>query len=75
SGSTGKPKGVAVAHGAIDLHCQAIGERYEQTAEDRELHFLTVSFDGAHERWLPPLRHGAPLVIRGQQLWSVQQTY
>ena len=26
SGSTGKPKGVAVAHGAIALHCQAIGE-------------------------------------------------
>ena len=50
SGSTGKPKGVAVAHGAIALHCQAIGERYELTAEDRELHFLSVSFDGAHER-------------------------
>ncbi|SUD40757.1 amino acid adenylation domain-containing protein [Ectopseudomonas mendocina] len=75
SGSTGKPKGVAVAHGAIALHCQAIGERYELTAEDRELHFLSVSFDGAHERWLTPLSHGARVVIRDQQLWSVQQTY
>ena len=67
SGSTGKPKGVAVAHGAIALHCQAIGERYELTAEDRELHFLSVSFDGAHERWLTPLSHGARVVIRDQQ--------
>jgi len=75
SGSTGKPKGVAVAHGAIALHCQAIGERYELTEGDRELHFLSVSFDGAHERWLTPLSHGARVVIRDQQLWSVQQTY
>ncbi|MBD9400200.1 condensation domain-containing protein, partial [Pseudomonas sp. PDM11] len=75
SGSTGKPKGVAVAHGAIALHCQAIGERYELTTEDRELHFLSVSFDGAHERWLTPLSSGARVVIRDQQLWSVQQTY
>ncbi|MBU2137273.1 MAG: amino acid adenylation domain-containing protein, partial [Gammaproteobacteria bacterium] len=75
SGSTGQPKGVAVAHGAIALHCQGIGERYELTADDRELHFLSVSFDGAHERWLTPLSHGARVVIRDQQLWSVQRTY
>ncbi|MBU2215843.1 MAG: amino acid adenylation domain-containing protein, partial [Gammaproteobacteria bacterium] len=75
SGSTGQPKGVAVAHGAIALHCQGIGERYELSADDRELHFLSVSFDGAHERWLTPLSHGARVVIRDQQLWSVQRTY
>src|SRR5690625_4584973 len=45
------------------------------TSDDRELHFLSISFDGAHERWLTALSHGARIVLRGQALWSVQQTY
>ncbi|BES72570.1 hypothetical protein RE428_35880 [Marinobacter nanhaiticus D15-8W] len=75
SGSTGKPKGVAVPHGAMSMHCQTIGERYGLTPDDRELHFLSISFDGAHERWLTALSHGARIVLRDQALWSVQQTY
>ena len=58
SGSTGKPKGVAVAHEAIRMHCQAIGELYEMTAQTRELLFMSFAFDGAQERWLTTLSHG-----------------
>ncbi len=75
SGSTGRPKGVAVAHGPLALHCQGIAQRYELTARDRELHFLSISFDGAQERWLTPLSQGARVVIRDQALWSVQETW
>ncbi|RUT72719.1 peptide synthase, partial [Marinobacter sp. NP-6] len=75
SGSTGKPKGVAIPHGGLSMHCQTIGARYGLTPEDRELHFLSISFDGAHERWLTALSHGARIVLRDQALWSVQETY
>ncbi|CAG8871174.1 D-alanine--D-alanyl carrier protein ligase [Pseudomonas fluorescens] len=75
SGSTGLPKGVAVAHGPIAMHCRAIGARYEMSAEDCELHFMSFAFDGAHERWLTALTHGASLLIRDPQLWTPEQTY
>ncbi|WP_295515603.1 non-ribosomal peptide synthetase, partial [uncultured Pseudomonas sp.] len=75
SGSTGRPKGVAVAHGPLALHCRGIAQRYELTEQDRELHFLSISFDGAQERWLTPLSQGARIVIRDQALWSVQETW
>ncbi|MFG6175962.1 amino acid adenylation domain-containing protein [Halomonas sp. THAF12] len=75
SGSTGRPKAVAVAHGALSMHCQTIAARYELTPDDREFHFLSISFDGAHERWLSPLSQGARVVLRDQQLWSAERTY
>ncbi|MEG0861061.1 MAG: amino acid adenylation domain-containing protein, partial [Pseudomonas sp.] len=75
SGSTGQPKGVAVAHGPLLMHCLAIGERYEMTAQDCELHFMSFAFDGAHERWLTSLSHGASLLIRDASLWTPEQTY
>ncbi|MBV4533890.1 non-ribosomal peptide synthase/polyketide synthase [Pseudomonas sp. SWRI107] len=75
SGSTGQPKGVAVEHGPLAMHCQAIGERYEMTAEDCELHFMSFAFDGAHERWLTSLTHGGSLLIRDDSLWTPQKTY
>ncbi|MCQ9424676.1 amino acid adenylation domain-containing protein [Pseudomonas sp. LJDD11] len=75
SGSTGQPKGVAVAHGPIAMHCQAIGERYEMTPADCELQFMSLAFDGAHERWLTALTHGARLLLRGDDLWTPEQTY
>ncbi|WDY56393.1 non-ribosomal peptide synthase/polyketide synthase [Pseudomonas sp. PSKL.D1] len=75
SGSTGLPKGVAVAHGPIAMHCRAIGARYEMSAADCELHFMSFAFDGAHERWLTALTHGASLLIRDPQLWTPEQTY
>lgn len=74
SGSTGRPKGVAVAHGPLAMHCLAIGELYGMTPEDRELQFASISFDGAHERWLTPLIHGSTLMPRDNELWSVERT-
>ena len=75
SGSTGHPKGVSVAHGPLAMHCLAIGERYEMQASDCEFHFMSFAFDGAHERWLTSLTHGASLLIRDDSLWTPEQTY
>ncbi|MFJ2529352.1 non-ribosomal peptide synthase/polyketide synthase [Pseudomonas helmanticensis] len=75
SGSTGQPKGVGVAHGPLAMHCQAIGQRYEMSEADCELHFMSFAFDGAHERWLTTLTHGARLLIRDDSLWTAEQTY
>ncbi|MCF4994541.1 amino acid adenylation domain-containing protein [Pseudomonas syringae] len=75
SGSTGLPKGVGVAHGPLAMHCQAIGERYEMSAADCELHFMSFAFDGAHERWLTTLTHGTRLLLRDDSLWTAEQTY
>ncbi|WP_053147486.1 non-ribosomal peptide synthetase [Pseudomonas sp. Pf153] len=74
SGSTGNPKGVSVAHGPLTMHCQAIGERYEMRDSDCEFHFMSFAFDGAHERWLTSLTHGASLLIRDDSLWTPEQT-
>ncbi|MDH0288165.1 amino acid adenylation domain-containing protein [Pseudomonas sp. GD04087] len=75
SGSTGKPKGVAVSHGPLAMHCAAIGELYRMDAATCELHFMSFAFDGAHERWLTTLVHGGSLVLRGDELWTPEQTY
>ncbi|WP_431081179.1 non-ribosomal peptide synthase/polyketide synthase [Pseudomonas thivervalensis] len=75
SGSTGNPKGVSVAHGPLAMHCQAIGERYAMRDSDCEFHFMSFAFDGAHERWLTSLTHGASLLIRDDSLWTPEQTY
>jgi len=74
SGSTGKPKGVAIAHDGISMHVQTIGHQYGMTPQDVELHFASISFDGAVERWTVPLAFGSRLVIRDQTLWSAEQT-
>ncbi|KWW14624.1 non-ribosomal peptide synthetase [Pseudomonas putida] len=74
SGSTGLPKGVAVSHGPLARHCHAIGLRYEMSPVDCELHFMSFAFDGAHERWLTALTHGARLLVRDEQLWTPEQT-
>lgn len=74
SGSTGKPKGVCVSHSGLSMHVQTIGQRYGMTPQDIELHFASISFDGAVERWTVPLAFGSKLVIRDQQLWSAQET-
>jgi len=75
SGSTGQPKGVMVSHGPLAMHCQAIGARYAMTPADCELHFMSFAFDGAHERWLTALGHGARLTLRDDSLWTPAQTY
>ena len=74
SGSTGRPKGVSVAHGPLAMHCLSIGALYGMTPHDRELQFASISFDGAHERWLTPLVFGSALMPRDDELWSVQRT-
>jgi len=74
SGSTGQPKGVAVNHAGLSMHVQTIGRRYGMTPDDVELHFASISFDGALERWTVPLAFGSRLVIRDQQLWSAERT-
>jgi amino acid adenylation domain-containing protein len=75
SGSTGQPKGVAVSHGQIRMHCQAIAQRYDMDADTRELLFMSFAFDGAQERWLSTLLSGGCLVVRGNQLWTAEQTW
>ncbi|MFJ4396936.1 amino acid adenylation domain-containing protein [Pseudomonas sp. NPDC089396] len=75
SGSTGNPKGVAVARGPLRMHCQAIIERYEMNPSTRELLFMSFAFDGAQERWLSTLISGGQLVIRGNTLWTPQETW
>ncbi len=74
SGSTGEPKGVAVAHGPLSRHCQATAELYEMGPTSRELHFLSMAFDGAHERWITPLLSGGAIILRGPELWSAEET-
>ncbi|MEG1039167.1 MAG: amino acid adenylation domain-containing protein [Pseudomonas sp.] len=74
SGSTGKPKSVAVAHGPISMHVQAIAALYEMDSNERELHFMSFAFDGAHERWMTALISGSTLVIRDNSLWTAEQT-
>ncbi|MHB2053507.1 amino acid adenylation domain-containing protein [Pseudomonas sp. VEM90] len=75
SGSTGQPKGVGVTHRPLAMHCQAIGERYGMSPVDCELHFMSFAFDGAHERWLTALSHGARLLLRDNSLWTPAHTY
>ncbi|MFG0610739.1 amino acid adenylation domain-containing protein [Delftia sp. WSY_14] len=75
SGSTGMPKGVTVSHGPLAMHCLATAEIYGMTADSCELHFMSFSFDGAHERWLTPLCVGASLAVRDNELWTAEQTY
>jgi amino acid adenylation domain-containing protein len=74
SGSTGKPKSVAVAHGPLSMHVQAIAELYEMDPGNRELHFMSFAFDGAHERWITALISGSTLVVRDNTLWTAEQT-
>ncbi|WP_457334930.1 amino acid adenylation domain-containing protein [Rhizobacter sp. P5_C2] len=74
SGSTGRPKGVAVAHGPLAMHCRETAVLYEMSPATRELHFLSFSFDGAHERLLTVLGCGASLLLRDEALWTPAQT-
>ncbi|MBB5393235.1 non-ribosomal peptide synthase protein (TIGR01720 family)/amino acid adenylation domain-containing protein, partial [Herbaspirillum sp. SJZ130] len=74
SGSTGRAKGVEVAHGPLSMHIQATAALYEMGPQSRELHFLSFSFDGAHERWMTVLSVGGVLVLRDPELWTPEQT-
>ncbi|WP_109442878.1 non-ribosomal peptide synthetase, partial [Azospirillum sp. TSH100] len=75
SGSTGTPKGVAVEHGPLAMHCVATGAVYDMGPDSRELHFLSFTFDGAHERWMTALAAGGAILLRDDSLWTAEQTY
>jgi amino acid adenylation domain-containing protein/non-ribosomal peptide synthase protein (TIGR01720 family) len=74
SGSTGMPKGVMVAHGPFAAHCVDTAVLYEMGPRSCELHFLSFSFDGAHERLFTALCCGASLLLRDASLWTAEQT-
>ena len=74
SGSTGRPKGVAVAHGPLAMHAEAVGARYGLTRDDRVLHLIALSFDGATEAWLAALTHGGRLVLGEPRGWTAGDT-
>lgn len=57
------------------MHCQAIAELYEMDESTRELLFMSFAFDGAQERWLSTLSSGGCLVIRGNRLWTAEETW
>ncbi len=74
SGSTGEPKGVMVEHGPLAAHCRATGLLYNMGEDSRELHFISFTFDGAHERWMTALTHGGAIILRDEELWSPEKT-
>ncbi|MCA6120231.1 amino acid adenylation domain-containing protein, partial [Bradyrhizobium sp. WSM 1738] len=74
SGSTGIPKGVAVEHGPFAMHCEVTAGLYDMDRHSRELHFLSFTFDGAHERLWTALTCGAAVIMRDADLWSAEQT-
>src|SRR2546427_13111511 len=57
------------------MHCAATAGIYGMRANSRELHFMSFSFDGAHERWLTALSIGAGLVLREPQMWTAEQAW
>ncbi len=56
------------------MHVQTMSQRYGMTTNDVGLHFASIGFDGAIERWAVPLAFSSRLIIRDQSLWSAQQT-
>lgn len=72
SGSTGQPKGVAVSQRAIAHHAQVMRDYYRLTSDDNVLQFSAMDVDPSLEQILPGLLCGATLVVRPDNLWSVQ---
>ncbi|MFB9392277.1 amino acid adenylation domain-containing protein [Streptomyces coeruleoprunus] len=73
SGSTGRPKAVGVEHHALAAHALAARERFGITAEDRVMNFASFSFDASLEQVLPALGAGAAVVIRPDEVWTVEE--
>ncbi|MFH0240924.1 amino acid adenylation domain-containing protein [Streptomyces sp. HK10] len=73
SGSTGRPKAVGVEHHALAAHVAAARELFAITAEDRVLAFASFSFDASLEQILPALTCGATVVVRPDEVWSVEE--
>src|SRR4029078_6751128 len=73
SGSTGIPKGVGVTHGAASTHLVTIERAFALSADDRVLFFAACSFDVSLEQMLAPLCCGARLIVRGPELWDIDE--
>ena len=73
SGSTGLPKGVMVEHGALAAHARAVVEHYGLGPDDRVLQFSSFNFDVSVEQMLPPLTVGACVVLRREEVPSVEE--
>ncbi|MFJ4919555.1 amino acid adenylation domain-containing protein [Streptomyces sp. NPDC088725] len=73
SGSTGTPKAVGVEHHALAAHVAAAREQFAITARDRVLTFASLSFDASLEQILPALSAGAAVVIRPDEVWTVEE--
>ncbi|MGK5449954.1 non-ribosomal peptide synthetase, partial [Streptomyces radiopugnans] len=73
SGSTGRPKAVGVEHHALAAHVAAARELFAITARDRVLTFASFSFDASLEQILPALGAGATVVVRPDEVWSVEE--
>ncbi|MFJ4961812.1 amino acid adenylation domain-containing protein [Streptomyces sp. NPDC088729] len=73
SGSTGLPKAVGVEHHALDAHAATAREQFALTRDDRVLTFASTSFDASLEQILPALGAGAAVVVRPDDIWSVDE--
>ncbi|MFG2298920.1 amino acid adenylation domain-containing protein [Streptomyces sp. NPDC048603] len=73
SGSTGRPKAVGVEHHAVAAHALAARERFGLTDGDRVMNLASFSFDASLEQVLPALAAGATVVIRPDEVWSVEE--
>ncbi|MFG2820069.1 amino acid adenylation domain-containing protein [Kitasatospora sp. NPDC048365] len=73
SGSTGRPKAVGVEHHGLAAHVATARGQFALTAADRVLTFASLSFDASLEQILPALSCGARVVIRPDEIWSVEQ--
>ncbi|MEV7611605.1 amino acid adenylation domain-containing protein [Streptomyces sp. NPDC089799] len=73
SGSTGRPKAVAVEHHAVAAHALTTRERFGLTDADRVMNLASFSFDASLEQVLPALTTGATVVIRPDEVWSVEE--
>lgn len=72
SGSTGTPKGIAVPHAALCRHAVSIREVFGTTAADRMYQFSDLTFDPSIEQMIVPWSVGGAVVIRDDQLPSVE---
>lgn len=63
SGSTGEPKGAMISHRAIVARMRAFLDLFGHEALQRQLHFISLSFDVSVEEIFPVLSSGGTLCI------------
>nr|VFK41660.1 MAG: amino acid adenylation domain-containing protein/thioester reductase domain-containing protein [Candidatus Kentron sp. TC] len=73
SGSTGKPKGVMIEHRGLANLAWAQARAFRITSEDRVLQFASLNFDASLEQIFSALLGGAGLVLRGPEVWTVEE--